>query len=76
MGENASARNSGFGIDIPHVTGNAQAQLDGAQRYLRMSRAALAELEALVERFDIDCDWTRTGKYQAAVTAARQARLS
>ncbi|MGI9462599.1 MAG: FAD-dependent oxidoreductase, partial [Aestuariivirgaceae bacterium] len=41
MGENASARNSGFGIDIPHVTGSAQAQLEGAHRYMRLSRAAL-----------------------------------
>ncbi len=69
MGESASARNSGFAIDIPHVTGSAQAQLDGAQRYLRMSRAALGHLEDLVQRHDIDCDWTKTGKYQTAVTA-------
>ncbi len=68
MGENASARNSGFGIDIPHVTGSAQAQLDGAQRYLRLSRAALAHLEDLVQRHGIDCDWAKTGKYQTAVT--------
>jgi glycine/D-amino acid oxidase-like deaminating enzyme len=68
MGENASARNSGFGIDIPHVTGSAQAQLDGAQRYLRISRAALGHLQDLVQRHGIDCDWTQTGKFQTAVT--------
>ncbi|MGI9465416.1 MAG: NAD(P)/FAD-dependent oxidoreductase, partial [Aestuariivirgaceae bacterium] len=69
MGENASARNSGFGIDIPHVTGSAQAQLEGAHRYMRLSRAALDYLERDIKAHKIACDWSRPGKYQAAVTA-------
>ena len=68
MGENASARNSGFGIDTPHVVSADKAQLDGAQRYMRLSRAALAQLEELVERHGIECDWSKAGKYQTAVT--------
>ena len=69
MGENASARNSGFGIDIPHVTGSHQAQLQGAHRHMRLSRAALDHLEGLVDKHKIACDWVRAGKYHAAVTA-------
>lgn len=68
MGENASARNSGFGIDIPHVTGSDQAQLEGAHSHLRLARAALDHLEGLVRTHGIDCDWSRPGKYQAAAT--------
>lgn len=68
MGENASARNSGFGIDIPHVTGSAQAQLQGAHRYMRLSRAAIDHLEGLVGACNIDCDWSRPGKFHTAVT--------
>lgn len=69
MGENASARNSGFGIDIPHVTGSAQTQLEGAHRYMRLSRAALDHLEGHVKRYGIECNWARPGKLHAAVTA-------
>ncbi len=68
MGENASARNSGFGIDIPHVTGSAQTQLDGAHRYMRLSRAALDYLGRDVKKFGISCDWARPGKFHTAVT--------
>ena len=68
MGENASARNSGFGIDIPHIVGSDQTQMEGAHRYMRLARAALDQLEGLVGMYDIDCDWARQGKYHAAVS--------
>lgn len=69
-GENASGRNSGFIIDLPHTTSSNLDQLEGSHRYLRLARAATAALERNVRDFDIQCDWSRDGKYHAAVTPA------
>lgn len=69
VGENASGRNSGFAIDLPHVVGGAQDDLSSARRYMRLARAAIADLETQIERHAIDCDWSRAGKYQTAVSA-------
>ena len=69
-GENASGRNSGFVIDLPHTTSSNLDQLEGSHRYLRLARAATAALEKNVRDFDIQCDWSRDGKYHAAVTPA------
>jgi glycine/D-amino acid oxidase-like deaminating enzyme len=68
-GENASGRNSGFGIDLPHVVGNAQDDLAGARAHMRLANAALDHLEETVSAHGIACDWSRAGKYQAAVSA-------
>ncbi|MCJ8310862.1 MAG: FAD-dependent oxidoreductase [Rhizobiaceae bacterium] len=67
-GENASGRNSGFAIDLPHTTSSNLDELNGAHRYMRLARAAIAELEALVGEHQIECDWSRDGKYHGAVT--------
>ena len=67
-GENASGRNSGFAIDLPHTVSSTLDQLDGAHRYMRLARAAIAELETQVRAHGISCDWSRDGKYHAAVT--------
>jgi glycine/D-amino acid oxidase-like deaminating enzyme len=69
-GENASGRNSGFGIDLPHVTGSALDELEGSLRFMRLARAAIAYLEKQVRDHAIDCDWSKAGKYQAAVSPA------
>lgn len=68
-GENASGRNSGFAIDLPHTTSSNLDQLEGAHRHLRLARAAIAELSGLVQRHNIQCDWSKDGKYHAAVTS-------
>lgn len=68
-GEGASGRNSGFAIDVPHNVGSSLAELDGSHRYIRLSRAAIAHLEDLIAAHGIDCDWSRRGKYHAAVSA-------
>jgi len=68
-GENASGRNSGFGIDLPHTVSSSLAELESSHRYLRLARAAIATLEEQVGRHGIACDWKRAGKYQAAVSA-------
>ena len=67
-GENASGRNSGFAIDLPHTVSSNLDQLDGAHRYMRLARAGIAELETRVREQKIKCDWSRDGKYHAAVT--------
>lgn len=69
MGENASARNSGFAIDLPHAVGGGHDDLEGAHRYMALARAAIAHLEETVEAHGIACDWSRRGKYHTAVTA-------
>ena len=74
-GENASGRNSGFGIDLPHVVGSAHDDLKGAHAYMRLSRAALDHLEDVVTRHGISCDWSRAGKYHAAVSARGTAEM-
>ncbi len=69
MGENASARNSGFAIDLPHSVGGGHDDLDGAQSYMALARAAIAHLEENVTAHGIDCNWSRRGKYHTAVSA-------
>ncbi|MDE0096898.1 MAG: FAD-binding oxidoreductase [Gammaproteobacteria bacterium] len=67
-GENASGRNSGFAIDLPHVTGSNKDELEGAHRYMALSRAAIGYHEEQIEKHGIRCDWSQPGKYQTAVT--------
>ncbi len=67
-GENASGRNSGFAIDLPHTVSSSLDELDGAHRYMRLARAAISELDHQVKAQSIECDWSRDGKYHAAVT--------
>jgi glycine/D-amino acid oxidase-like deaminating enzyme len=66
VGENASGRNSGFAIDLPHVIGSNQEELEGSHRYMALARAAIAYHETQIECFSIDCDWSQPGKYQTA----------
>lgn len=67
-GENASGRNSGFAIDLPHTTSSSLDELAAARSHMRLARAAIAHLDTQVENHAIECEWTRSGKYHAAVT--------
>lgn len=67
-GENASGRNSGFAIDLPHTTNSKLGELSSSQRYVRIARAGVSYLEHCVQEGAIECDWKRAGKLQAAVT--------
>lgn len=69
VGENASGRNSGFAIDLPHNVGSSLEELEGSHRFMRLARAAIAHLGEMVERHDISCDWSIDGKYHGAVSA-------
>ena len=66
VGENASGRNSGFAIDLPHVLGSRQDELEGSHRYMALAGSAIAYHELQIERYGIDCDWKQPGKYQTA----------
>ena len=66
IGENASGRNSGFAIDLPHVVGSSMEELEGSHRYMTLARAAIDYHETQIERYYIDCDWSQPGKYQTA----------
>ena len=67
-GENASGRNSGFVIDVPHTVSSDLQQLEGSHRHMRLARAATQELEKQVKTHNIQCDWSVNGKYQTATT--------
>lgn len=75
VGENASGRNSGFAIDVPHSTSASLQELEGSHRHLRLARAAISYLENTVEERGIACDWSQAGKYHAAVSARGSAEL-
>lgn len=68
VGENASGRNSGFAIDLPHAPGTSPASIEQGRRAIRVGRFALGELNRLINEHHIDCDWQRRGRYHAAVT--------
>ena len=70
IGENASGRNSGFAIDLPHVVGSNMEELEGSHRYMALARAAVAYHETQIDRYAIDCDWSQPGKYQTASSDA------
>ena len=68
VGENASGRNSGFAIDLPHNVGSSMEELEGSHRFMALARAAIDYHETQIERYGIDCDWTQPGKYHCAVS--------
>ena len=68
VGENASGRNSGFAIDLPHVTSSSMDELESAQRHMALARAAIAYHETQIAKHAIACNWSQTGKFQTAVT--------
>jgi glycine/D-amino acid oxidase-like deaminating enzyme len=69
IGENASGRNSGFAIDLPHDVGASPAQFETSRRRIRLNRAAMTHLETAMRSCAIDCSWSRRGRYHAAVSA-------
>lgn len=68
VGENASGRNSGFAIDLPHAPSTSAESTEQGRRAIRVGRVALAELDGLVKEHRIECDWEPRGRYHAAVT--------
>ena len=63
----ASGRNSGFVIDLPHKFALEHPDPAHKQRLLALNRAAIAQLQGLIQTHGIDCQWSHAGKYQGAV---------
>ena len=76
VGNNASGRNSGFAIDLPHNVGSSMEELRQAAHYQRLLAAGMQELERLVAQHRIDCQWRRAGKYHCAVSPAAERTLA
>jgi glycine/D-amino acid oxidase-like deaminating enzyme len=70
VGDGASARNSGFVIDLPHNVGADLDDIEAQRRALRLARAATQELNTLVKIHAIDCQWSHQGQMMAARSAA------
>ncbi len=51
IAENASGRNSGFAIDLPHVVGSSMDELDSSHRYMALARAAIDYHETQIDRY-------------------------
>lgn len=71
----ASGRNSGFVIDLPHKFALEHPDPAHKQRLLSLNREAISQLQSLVERHHIDCQWSHAGKYQGAVGPRGEAYL-
>lgn len=68
VGENASGRNSGFAIDLPHTTSTSPELLAQGARAIKVGRFAIGELETLIRQHQIACDWEHSGRFHVAVT--------
>lgn len=75
VAEGASGRNSGFVIDLPHKFSLEHPDAAHKQKLLSLNRAAISQLQGLVERFNIACQWSAVGKYQGAVGERGEAHL-
>ncbi|WP_201274228.1 NAD(P)/FAD-dependent oxidoreductase [Microvirga brassicacearum] len=67
IGQGASGRNSGFVIDLPHKRDLENLDVGYKSKVMRLNEAAISSLEDAVQRHGIDCQWSRAGRYQAAV---------
>ncbi len=76
VAEGASGRNSGFVIDLPHKFALSHPDPSHKQKLLSLNRSAIAQLQGLVERYNIDCQWSAAGKYQGAVGERGEAHLN
>jgi glycine/D-amino acid oxidase-like deaminating enzyme len=60
----ASGRNSGFVVDVGHY--DHRLGVAGNQRLVRLARAGIDRLRALVNRYGIDCAWAECGRLHGA----------
>lgn len=75
IGQGASGRNSGFVIDLPHKFSLEHPDPAHKQKLLKLNRSAIAQLDCLISKYKIDCQWSAKGKYQGAVGARGEAYL-
>lgn len=68
VGENASGRNSGFAIDLPHTSSSVVDERKDGGRAIRVNQFGISELDSLVKTHQLACDWEKRGRYHVAVT--------
>jgi len=73
IGYGASGRNAGFIIDTPHLTEHFSVEAN--RRISRLVRAGLGELDGLVHKHQIDCEWSPRGHLSAVVGNDRVHKL-
>jgi glycine/D-amino acid oxidase-like deaminating enzyme len=67
IGQAASGRNSGFAVAASHFPGKLDpGQFETYNRTNRINRFGLENLDHLVKKFQIDCNWQRQGFFHAA----------
>jgi len=76
VGQGASGRNSGFVIDQPHKRELELGDDELKRKIVRLNREAISYMEQQIDRYDIECQWSHAGKYQAAVSKRGEAYLS
>nr|WP_067285683.1 FAD-dependent oxidoreductase [Marinobacterium profundum] len=69
VGQGASGRNSGFVIDQPHKRDLEQGDKELKRKMVHLNRTAIDYLETQINNYNIDCQWSKAGKYQGAVGA-------
>jgi glycine/D-amino acid oxidase-like deaminating enzyme len=74
IGEGTSARNTGIAIDVPYNGSGSASELADLRRHVQLNRAAIDYLDGLIQAHGIDCQWSKRGKYHAAIT--EQGRIS
>ena len=75
IGHGASGRNSGFVIDLPHKFSLEHPDPAHKQKLLALNRSAIGQLDCLISKYNIDCQWSAKGKYQGAVGERGEAYL-
>ncbi|MBT4039201.1 MAG: FAD-dependent oxidoreductase, partial [Rhodospirillales bacterium] len=73
VGYGSAGRNAGFIIDTPHLT--EELGPDANRLVSRLVVAGGAELERLVKKHDIDCEWSPIGHLTACVSEKRISHL-
>ncbi|MHA7684996.1 NAD(P)/FAD-dependent oxidoreductase [Cupriavidus sp. PET2-C1] len=74
-GEGAQGRNAGFAIDLPHNNDHNPDNTEKGFRHIRLSRYGIDSLDELVRAHAIDCQWSRSGRYDCAVSPEISRRL-
>lgn len=73
--DNASGRNSGFIIGLPHNIGSDTAELKKAHAYRQLLQAGIQRLKNLVDAHQIDCGWEAAGKYHCQAAPGQESIL-
>ncbi|MGC7402290.1 NAD(P)/FAD-dependent oxidoreductase [Pandoraea pneumonica] len=74
-GEGAQGRNAGFAIDLPHNGDHDPANPEKGHRNMRLSRFGISYLEAVIAEHSIACQWSKRGRFDAAVSPEMTRKL-